>query len=483
MQGILTLPFQNLVDLLENLTIAQAIIHHLGNIGLEGSGNGHCRTERIRKGYGKNTKCIAGTLSGFRTHQGFNFFHRHPKKMPIVIVGAGIAGLSVAEGLLDRGNSVILLERYPNVGGRIVTHRDPQYEIGAGRIHASHKRTHALIKRFKLHTYPISDKVIYRPLETLRDEPHGLDWILPAIVKMLKGQSSTTLASHTISSLLSPEWRGLLSRFPYWAEVHMLRADLAVEAFEAEMGTYGGYVGIQEGIDALTTHLADVVKQKGGEILVRHRVSDIRKYSDGFVIVGDQGKKAEAKPFRIEADQVIIATCRCSLGNFGVLKGQPLLKQLQTSPLTRIYAQYPVGRSGPWWTGLEKTVSDSPLRFVIPIDPKTGLIMISYTDGTDTETWKGLEGPKLTKAIQKEVKRLFPERDIPDPTFLEKHEWSSGCTYWVPGDYEVDKAIEKAMHPMKNLWVVGESVARHQAWIESALHSVDLFLHIITHQK
>ncbi len=395
--------------------------------------------------------------------------------MSIVVVGAGIAGLSVAEGLLDRGYSVILLERYPNVGGRIATHRNPQYEIGAGRIHASHTRVHSLVKRFKLHTYPISDKVVYRPLASLRDEPHGLDWIMPAILKMLKGQSSNTLASHTLSSLLSPEWRALLNRFPYWAEVGMLRADLAVESFEAEMGTYGGYVGIQEGIDALTSHLAEVVKRKGGDLRVRHRVSDIRKHGDGFVIVGDSGKKAEAKPFCIEANQVVIATCRCSLGKFGVLKGLPLLKQLQTSPLTRIYAQYPVKGGGPWWSGLEKTVSDSPLRFVIPINPKNGLIMISYTDGPDTDTWKDLEGTKLVKAIQKEAKRLFPERDIPDPTFLEKHEWPSGCTYWVQGDYDVEKAIEKAMHPMKHLWIVGESVARHQAWIESALQSVEDF--------
>ena len=314
--------------------------------------------------------------------------------MSIVFIGAGIAGLSVAEGLLDRGNSVILLERYPNVGGRIVTHRDPQYEIGAGRIHASHKRVHALIKRFKLHTYPISDKVVYRPMATGKDEPHELEWILPAIVQMLQRQSKKTLASHTLSALLSPEWNSLLLRFPYWAEVHMLRADLALEAFQTEMGTYGGYVGIQEGIDALTTHLLTTVKRKGGDVRVRHRVGDIRQHGDGYILTGEFGKKAEAKPFRIEANQVVIATCRCSLGKFAVLKGLPLLKQLQTSPLTRIYAMYPVGPKGPWWSGIEKTVTDSPLRFVIPINPKTGLIMISYTDGPDTHAWKDLEGPK-----------------------------------------------------------------------------------------
>jgi hypothetical protein len=94
---------------------------------------------------------------------------------------------------------------------------------------------------------------------------------------------------------------------------------------------------------------------------------------------------------------------------------------------------------------MEKTVTDSPFHptKVIPIDPKSGLIMITYTHGPDTDTLNGLEGPKLNKAIQKEVKRLFPE---------------------------------KAMHPKKGLWIVGESVSKHQAWIESALHSVEDFL-------
>ncbi len=37
--------------------------------------------------------------------------------LPIVIIGAGIAGLTVAEGLLKKGHVVVVLERYPNVGG------------------------------------------------------------------------------------------------------------------------------------------------------------------------------------------------------------------------------------------------------------------------------------------------------------------------------------------------------------------------------
>ena len=401
---------------------------------------------------------------------GASIFSTTPRKM-FTIVGAGITGLTIAEALLDRGHEVTILERYPNVGGRIVTNRDPQYEIGAGRIHASHKRVHALIKRFKLHTYPINNHIVYRSKATQTEEPLGHDWIFPAILAMLKRLPPKTLATHTIAQLLPPVWCSLLSRFPYWAEVQLLRADLAAESFQHDMGTYGGYVGIVEGIDTLTTKLKEAVLKKGATLLTRHRVEDICKGKAGYEIVGDYGKKAEAKPFRFKADQVIVATCRCSLGKFSVLKKAPLLQQLQTSPLLRIYAQYPTPKGKAWFHDVPKTVTDSPLRFVIPIDPKTGLIMISYTDGDDTKHWIDLDEPALAKAIHKEVRALFG--DAPDPLWVKKHPWPSGCTYWVPGNYDVDKAIQKAMHPAANLWVVGESVARHQAWMESALTSAE----------
>ena len=102
--------------------------------------------------------------------------------------------------------------------------------------------------------------------------------------------------------------------------------------------------------------------------------------------------------------------------------------------------------------------------------------MISYTDGKDCLYWRGLEDKALQDAIQKEARAEFPDKEIPEPVFLKKHDWGMGCTYWTPGDYDVDEALKAAHNPAKNVFVVGESVSRAQAWIEGALESVERLL-------
>ena len=45
----------------------------------------------------------------------------------------------------------------------------------------------------------------------------------------------------------------------------------------------------------------------------------------------------------------------------------------------RMYAQYPVVKNKSWFSDLPKILTDNNLQFVIPIDPKKGLIMITYS--------------------------------------------------------------------------------------------------------
>lgn len=393
------------------------------------------------------------------------------------IIGGGIAGLYVAEQLAKRATAAApmrigLFEKNTYFGGRVYTFRDAglqlQYESGAGRIHRSHRRTYELVRRFRLHTYPI------RGASYFEDMPNPFAETMAAVSTELQKHPLHVLQTHTIAQLIPKKYHAFFLQYPYWAEIHMLRADVALRNF-APGGVMlsNDFFGISEGNDALVHKLASAARRAGAHLHTSSPVQSVTRNPHSGLFELQIGTAA------VRARRVVFATCRCSLGQFRLLRDLPLLRQLGTSPLLRIYAVYPVDRTTgrAWFAGIPKTVTAGPLRFVIPINPHTGLIMISYTDGDDTRVWERLEGAALLRAIQRQVRHLWPDRSIPDPVYLKKHYWSSGCTYWLPGAYSVEDAAAQAAHPMPGVYICGESVSAYtQAWVEGALETAEQIL-------
>ena len=110
--------------------------------------------------------------------------------------------------------------------------------------------------------------------------------------------------------------------------------------------------------------------------------------------------------------------------------------------------------------------------------------MISYTDGDDTGSYVRTQekgGDKaLEKLVLKDVRRLFPEKRIPNPEFFRSHPWKTGCTYWLPGLYDPEKVSEESCNPLPsvlpNVYLCGESWSMRQAWVEGALEQALLML-------
>ena len=138
------------------------------------------------------------------------------------------------------------------------------------------------------------------------------------------------------------------------------------------------------------------------------------------------------------------------------VKDLEVLRHLKMMPLLRMYAVFPVERGGgAWFEGLPKVVTNDRVRYVIPINAERGIIMISYTDGGDAAHWDRVikrGGEKLVEDdVMDEIRRLFPDRFIPDPLFFKLHYWDSGCTYWLPGKYDVLEESLRSLQPLPEI--------------------------------
>ena len=393
-----------------------------------------------------------------------------------------MAGLSIADKMVTAGvpgSSITILERNGYVGGRVITSKKHHVEIGAGRIHAAHKLVHALLKRFKIQTIPIGGSSEFRSLGSTKSRPNAFEAAWPSIAELLGRLSYDELSSHTIRELLhrilgARAADALLMEFPYRAEVDMIRADMGLRAFDESEGSVGsseGYSVVRGGLSSLTHALQRHLEKHGVSFqfntVVTDVVRDVVACEHGcHSIVNIKGGPS------LKTNRVILAIHATALRALPVLHDHSILSLVGMSPLTRIYATYPDTA----WFGSKKLVTDSPLRYIIPVGPTT--LMISYTDGPDTKTYRGLKGAALQTAIQRDLRRLFPERTIPEPTWIEAYEWSDGTTYWKPGSYDPAQQGKSMLQPkpsaMPNLFVCGESFSEKQAWIEGALEHAEL---------
>jgi monoamine oxidase len=379
---------------------------------------------------------------------------------------------------------VILLEKEKHTGGRVATYYSSdhkiQWEMGAGRISTKHTKTLALLKKYGLHTIPISSESDWMPHSSKRATPNPFTELCAIYLDPLKALDPRVLATHTIEQLLKKtvgptHARRVLALFPYHAETHTLRADLALRSFDEEMGHHD-FVVCKEGLSALTSAMAAEFLERGGEIHHGITITGVNKKGHRMVVNVEHNHDTQKYKGMYEGTAVVL-TMPCDVLKKITMPVLPVLKHLAMEPLVRIYAIFPL-QNGKAWFPQTKIVTDGPLRYIIPMNPKQGTIMISYMEGPDTDKWFHLPKEKLTKELMKEVRRLFPHLTIPDPIMVKRYPWAQGCSYWLPGDYDVEEESRASLQPDPRipLFLAGESFAVKQCWMESALHQADELL-------
>jgi hypothetical protein len=149
----------------------------------------------------------------------------------------------------------------------------------------------------------------------------------------------------------------------------------------------------------------------------------------------------------------------------------PLLRHIRCGSLCRIYAKFAPGR---WMTDLVKTTTNNDLRMVIPIDPKAGIVMASYTDNRFADRWRRLEQTKGLDAVRARLVRLlkqtFPDADL-EIQDVRVFYWPCGVGYWGVGADSADIA-RRLVSPLPGVYVCGEHFSEtNQQWMEGALET------------
>lgn len=412
-----------------------------------------------------------------------------------LIVGAGIAGLWTALRLAEEKPDAIIhiIEKYHYLGGRVVTHRHSHYqwENGAGRIHRSHSRVRALMRRYGLTWKPISDSSLYQARDRAPLQPNRFQELAAAMLEPLASLPPDQLARHTVQELLlkvhgSTITDRFLGHFPYRAEVTVMRADAAIAELLRPDGVSGPAFGVcTEGLDRIIGGLASECVAKGIQIHFGHTLKVVRPnasvlhHSASTLIVSAGDTIKELKP-----KVTVLALHAKALKSIEGISGWPILKQLVMCPLLRTYAVY----DKPWFMdpdmggGQRIVFGANPVRYFIPVGDRVA--MCSYTDAGDTAPWMhdAEKAPhRLSRRIHDALRRALGP-GVPRPTYFKAHPWSAGCTYWTPvpagtAIRSTQELSRDALQVRPGLYCCGESFsADKQTWMEGALEHADELL-------
>lgn len=410
-------------------------------------------------------------------------------KRSVAIVGGGIAGLVIADRLLDQGCDVVVFEKNNRLGGRIKSielNKFGTIEAGAGRFNEKHKLLLKLIHQCCLHRniFPITNTKRWYHTANHRVSPVYYDKYITKhlfgnISQMTAKYTKAQLVSHTMKEILLLEYpqnivEDIISAFGYNSEFEIQNAYSTLNILQKEFNDQIQYYYLKGGLSQIINCLAQRITDKGGIILTGTTVIDYEPTTNTLV-VGNKPK------YQHKFDKVVFACTKNTLSSFKSLINhdkelRDYMSSIQMAPLNRIFALFPLDHDGmAWFKDLPRTTTCLPVRYIIPLNPTSGLIQISYTDNEYAKYWHNKSHQERVLEVMKQVRTIFPTKTIPDPVWIKSFYWNEGATYWKPSYKKYRNDIKR------NYYIAGEIMSStHSGWIEGALESAHNVLRLFT---
>ena len=398
-----------------------------------------------------------------------------------LIIGAGISGLNLGLKLKEEfeNKSVSIFEMYSFVGGRIQTKQIKDYntylEAGAARFNDKQKNFNHLLKKLNLHKNKIKipSKNNYIDITTKKKNTLNFNNILQKLLIKSKQIPTKQLFNMTLKDLLIKFFDKKIvnyftNYFSYYSEINVLNAERAIDMFKKDFNEKIKFFKLKNGLSSIIKKLKLDFLKKGGKLNNDKKFINFKIIKDShFECVFENDKK------KYKCKNLILAIPKQNLlkiPNLKIIK--PMLNSVLCKPLYRIYAVYPKNKNGKvWFHDISNTTTNEKIKFIIPIDYKKGLILISYTDGKYTNIWRNYKlMNKIEEEITKSLKKVFPNKNIPKAKEYFHYYWKTGACYWKKG-VDAKKIHKKILKPFKNknIYICGSNYSLNQAWSEGAL--------------
>ena len=445
-----------------------------------------------------------------------------------VIIGAGISGLYTAFRLSKKypKAKICILEATSYIGGRLhsIKYDGLIMDGGGARFNTEQYRIISLIKEVGLwnKVIPITSDITYKPVGnksktndiSLLDTFPTIDDFIVYMKKYIKDKNinRNTIINTTILDFATEHFRKdypdikqhLINIYPYYSELGVLNSVEGINLFSNEFSDKTKYYILNGGLE----QLADTIYNKLKDMNEKKKYSiDIYKETPVLEIHNQEQEDLDTETSTVYKITTSINKTFTTKNLIITIPKNKLLQikfklnsrsdnsniknnlkqfhyninSVQNEPLYRIYARYPLDKTTHkvWFDGMGKISTNLPIKYIIPTNYKKGVIMISYTDSKFARYWfNKMANGTFEATLNKQLKQLFPDKDIPKAKWYKHCPWNSGAGYWKKG-YDRKLIMPQMIEPLgknTNLYICGENYSSHQAWVEGSLETADMVL-------